>query len=134
MPPHIFKEQLKLVFGIKVTIPELSAILAYFGNPEFLNCRDFIIRFVKMGLDERSKQRVQWRLEDKAKREKALADEEAALEKNGLRGATDVDFNFSEDSLDSGLEKLIKMVLWNSRFLSSFALRSCRHNISFILW
>ena len=39
MLPHVFKEQLKLVFGVKVSNQELSALLHYFGNDEMLNCR-----------------------------------------------------------------------------------------------
>ena len=109
MAPHIFKEQLRGCFGVKVSLQELSAILHYFGHDEYLDCKDFVIRFVKMGLDERSKLMVKWRLEDKAKREKAQADEEAALEKNGMRGKVDIDFNFKEQDFNSALEKLINM-------------------------
>ena len=109
MQPHIFKEQLRSCFGIKVSLQELSAILHYFGHDDYLECKDFVIRFVKMGLDERSKMMIKWRIEDKARREKALADEQAALERNGLRGEVKIDFNFKEEDFNSALEKLINM-------------------------
>lgn len=109
MLPHVFKEQLKLVFGLKVTIPELSALLHFFGNDEELTCREFVVKFVRMGIEERQSMRKKWKEDDKAKKEKADKLKEEILIKNGLRGVTEVNKNFVEEDFDSALGKLIDM-------------------------
>lgn len=70
IPPHTFREQLKMVFNMKTTNAELSALMAYFdkeGKGE-INCRDFLIQFFRTGLEERYRLRVAWRLEQQKKK------------------------------------------------------------------
>jgi hypothetical protein len=111
IPPHVFKEQLKMAFNMKTTNAELSALMAYFdkeGKGE-INCRDFLIQFFRTGLEERYRLRVAWRLEQKRKKEKdakALAENE---EKKYLRALKEVDYDFSEPEFDNALRKLVLM-------------------------
>ena len=65
------------------------------------------MKFIRLGIDERARQRISWKEEDKAKKEKALVEIEEQLIKNGLRGKIQIDYNFLEEHFDSALNKLI---------------------------
>eukprot|EP00981_Chlorochromonas_danica_P007214 scaffold1614_cov253-Ochromonas_danica.AAC.1 len=83
MPPHIFKEQLKLVFHVKVTVPELFALVSFFqpdgqqqGQQQQqqqgvsqqgleVDCSKFIITFLQMGYSERNRLIQEFRKKNK---------------------------------------------------------------------
>ena len=71
--------------------------------------REFVVRFIRLGIDLRLQQRRSWKEEDKLKKERADREKEELLIKNGLRGETDIDYNFQEEHFDSALEKLVEM-------------------------
>jgi Ca2+-binding EF-hand superfamily protein len=111
MPPHVFKEQLKLVFNVNVTLPELWALVAYFDRERtgVVNCKHFLTQFLRTGMDERIRIRQGWRKEEVLKREK---DRQSELEKEAekaRRAWAEVDFEFLEGDFDSMLAKLVDM-------------------------
>jgi Ca2+-binding EF-hand superfamily protein len=111
MPPHVFKEQLKLVFNVNVTLPELWALVAYFDrdNTGVVNCKHFLTQFLRTGLDERIRIRQGWRKEEILKREKDKQLEEAKEAEKAKRAWAEVDFDFLEPDFDAMLAKLVDM-------------------------
>jgi len=111
MPPHVFKEQLKLAFNVKISMEELSALMSYFdkeGAGE-INCKDFLIQFTRTGLDERARIRKEQRHEDRAQKAKLEQDELDRLRQQEAKAEKEVDFDFGEEDFDSALMKLILM-------------------------
>jgi hypothetical protein len=52
MPPYVFKEQLKMVFNVNVTLPELWALVAYFDQESSgsIPCKHFLTQFLRTGM------------------------------------------------------------------------------------
>jgi len=138
MPPHVFKEQLKLAFNIKLSMKELSALISYFDKEGkgIINCKDFLMIFYRTGYDERNRIRSIWRKEIVEKDQQRKIEEEERLlthllthlltysltyslthslthsfrlRQNLARNALDVDFDFSESDFDSALMKIVNM-------------------------
>eukprot|EP01038_Epipyxis_sp_PR26KG_P006731 gene6731-9225_t len=109
MLPHVWREQLKLVFNIKLTVNELAALMSYFDktNSGVINCKDFITKFLRTGYDERDRIRKGWRTEIELKKEK---DEKIMIEKElekQQKAWLEADFDFLESDFDDALTKLI---------------------------
>jgi Ca2+-binding EF-hand superfamily protein len=111
MLPHVFKEQLKRVFNIRLSPPELGALMSYFDKDGdgYVNCSEFLIQFFRTGFEQRSKTRTYWRELKKSNAERKAKAEEDRLKENEARAMADVDYNFSEDHFDSALMMMIKM-------------------------
>ena len=111
MPPHVFKEQLKLVFGIKLTPPELGALMAYFDKfgEGSVNCTNFQIQFLRTGFEERNRVRKEYRELLKTREERVQKVEMKKVEKETLRQLKEVDYEFTETTFDSSLQKLVAM-------------------------
>ena len=111
MPPHVFKEQLKLVFNVNITLPELWALVAYFDrdNTGVVNCKHFLTQFLRTGLDERIRIRQGWRKEEAQKRDKDRAAEEQKEAEKRKKAWAEVDFDFLEPDFDAMLEKFVEM-------------------------
>lgn len=107
MPPHVFKEQLKGVFGIKVTPQELGALMSYFDNVNELNCQYFLMRFFRIGNEERYRIANTWKASQKERAEKERVEREERLAESMNRGKVDIDTNFLEADFDSALDKVI---------------------------
>ena len=111
MLPHVFKEQLKRVFNIRLTPPELGALMSYFDKDRdgSVNCAEFLIQFFRTGFEERSKVRAHWRELKRQRIEKELKLEEARRRENEQRAMASVDFDFTEDDFDTALAKIVNM-------------------------
>ena len=111
MLPHVFKEQLKRVFNIRLSPPELGALMSYFDKDGdgSVNCAEFLIQFFRTGFEQRSKTRTYWRELKKTNAERKAKAEEERLKENEARAMADVDYNFTEDHFDSALMMMIKM-------------------------
>ena len=111
MPPHVFKEQLKLVFGIKITIEELAALMSIYdpGNEGGILCKDFLIQFFRIGFDERNRIRVGWRDEQSMKRAREEAVRQEKDRENEQRSQAEVDYDFLEQDFDTALHKYLMM-------------------------
>ena len=111
MLPHVFKEQLKRVFNIRLSPPELGALMSYFDKDGdgCVNCAEFLIQFFRTGFEQRSKTRAYWRELKKINAEKKAKAEEDRIKENEARAMADVDYNFTEDHFDSALMMMIKM-------------------------
>ena len=111
MPPHVFKEQLKLVFGIKLSPPELGALMAYFDKDGAgsIKCSDFVIQFLRSGIEERNRVQKEYRALLKRKERMLQLKEEERVKKEALRQMSEVDYEFTEAQFDSALRKLINM-------------------------
>jgi Ca2+-binding EF-hand superfamily protein len=111
MLPHVFKEQLKRVFNIHLTPPELGALMSYFDKNRdgTINCAEFLIQFFRTGFEERSRVRSHWRELKRQRIEKELKYEEERRRENEQRAMASVDYNFSEQEFDSALIKFINM-------------------------
>jgi len=135
MPPHIFKvifansfsrlslllshslycmlcvrsqEQLKRVFNIPLSPPELGALMSYFDKEGvgYINCAEFLIQFFRTGFEERSRREQIWRKYDedkmKVRKEQRKTQEQAAEQKNALK----VQYAFSEEDFRLAIAKL----------------------------
>jgi hypothetical protein len=111
MEPHVFKEQLKRAFNMKLTPPELGALMSFFDKTGtgVVRCHEFIIYFLKTGIDERARMRARFRELKAQKQEADRQLEEERLAENMRRAEADVDFEFSEADFDSALSKLLDM-------------------------
>jgi Ca2+-binding EF-hand superfamily protein len=109
MQPHIFREQLKLAFGVIFTNNELSALMSYFdkANHGRIVCKDFIIQFFRTGFEERNRIKLGFREEDLRKKVKDKKLEEEKEKIQSLKAAKDVDYDFTESDFDGALNKLI---------------------------
>lgn len=111
LPPHVFKEQLKLAFNVNVTLPELWALVSYFDRDQTgsVNCKHFLTQFLRTGLEERIRIRESYRKEELQKREKdRLLEEQREAEKQ-KRAWAEVDFDFLEPDFDSMLNKFVDL-------------------------
>jgi len=110
MEPHVFKEQLRRVFNIKVTPGELGALMRHFdkdGDGD-VNCSEFLVEFFKVGFAE--KQRV---IHAKAAADERLAAAEARrarteAEASAAKNLLTVDYEFGPKALESALAKITK--------------------------
>jgi Ca2+-binding EF-hand superfamily protein len=111
MLPHVFKEQLKRVFNIHLSPPELGALMSYFdkNHDGTINCAEFLIQFFRTGFEERSRVRTHWREIKKQRIEKEMKYEEDRKRENEQRAMASVDYNFTETEFDSALLKFINM-------------------------
>ena len=111
LQPHEFREQLKMVFNVKVALPELWALVAHFDKEGrgTINCERFLTQFFRTGYEERVRIQQSWRgMEVKAQAEMKKHKEDV-LEQERLIGWSEVDFHFSEDEFDGALKILITM-------------------------
>jgi len=111
LPPNVFKEQLKSVFGVKVTMPQLWALISFFDkdNTGSVNCEKFLIQFFRTGYEERNRIKQGWRVTKLSKQEKNRRLQQAKEEQKALIAWQEVDFGFSEEEFDSALSKLIHL-------------------------
>jgi hypothetical protein len=111
LPPHVFREQLKMVFNVKISLPQLWALISYFDkeNTGSVNCEKFLIQFFRTGYEERNRIQTGWRHEKEKKKEKDLKKLEDMLTKKAKIAWSEVDFFFSETDFDEALSKLISM-------------------------
>ena len=108
MTPVVFKEQLKRVFNIRLSPPELGAMMHYFDRDGdgTVNCSEFVIQFFKRGFEERSNI-IRRRRALQELLEKRRVEEEGLLLLEGLaRAAMKVDYNYSRRDFDSAMLKL----------------------------
>jgi Ca2+-binding EF-hand superfamily protein len=111
MLPHVFKEQLKRAFNIRLNPKELGALMYHFDpeNTGCVNCGNFLIEFFRVGFVERNRMRADFRKLKKEKLERDRRFEEEKLAENQRRATAEVDFEFTEEDFDSALSKLINM-------------------------
>lgn len=111
LPPNIFKEQLKSVFNVKVSFPQLWALISYFDKEKTgsVNCERFLIQFFRTGYEERNRIKRDWQVQKQMIMEKKRKKREAKEEQAAKLAWQEVDFAFAEEDFDSALSKLIHM-------------------------
>ena len=108
MPPHVFKEQLKRVFNIKLTAPELGAVMKHFDKDGdgTVDCAEFLISFFKRGFETRNANTIAKREAEAnaaRKAQDALDERDAAI---AAHGAAQVSWTFTDADKDSALAKV----------------------------
>ena len=111
LPPHVFKEQLKMCFNLKVTMGELAALMGMFDKERLghVKCKPFLNEFFRIGHEERDKIAAGWRAEQRAAEERTLKEEEEREKEKAERQQREVDFHFLETDFDSALLKFLHM-------------------------
>ncbi|CAM9433698.1 unnamed protein product [Scytosiphon promiscuus] len=110
MPPHIFKEQLKRVFGLKLSPGELGAMMQEFDKDGdgTVNCSEFLLTFFRIGFEGRNKA-LRRRREEEAARARRMEQEEnrryLEAERKRLQDAL---APYTEKDLDDTLDMLIE--------------------------
>ncbi|CAM9317367.1 unnamed protein product, partial [Sphacelaria rigidula] len=110
MPPHVFKEQLKRVFNIKLTPLELGALMQAFDKDGdgAVNCSEFLLTFFRMGFEARHKA-LRRRRAVEAMNSKRMAEEETRrLRENERRKCQAVLAPYTDKDLDDTLDMLIE--------------------------
>ncbi|CAM9970530.1 unnamed protein product, partial [Laminaria digitata] len=111
MPPHVFKEQLKRVFGLKLSPGELGATMKEFDKDGdgTVNCAEFLLTFFRVGFDTRNKA-LHRRREEEAARVKRTAREENRryMEMERKRGQAASPYTEKASDLDDTLDILIE--------------------------
>lgn len=107
LEPHVFKEQLKRVFNIKLNPRELGAAVAYFDSDGSgdIDCAEFLIAFFKLGFEERSRRKKAFLTREEAKK-KQDAERRAAVEAEKDRKAREFTKKFSEEDKRSAMAKI----------------------------
>ena len=81
MRPEELRNQLKILFNIKYTVRELSALVRHLNkgsDDDNIQCADFLVFFVRLGFQERSRHNQErWEME---KRRKGLEEKKRELE------------------------------------------------------
>jgi hypothetical protein len=110
MPPHIFKEQLKMTFNVQLSIPELTAFVRNFNkdtpDEDNVNCSAFLVTFFRMGFKEKNR-----RLHEKWATKKRIAEEKEARRREELkmqesRNNLKASMDFTPEDKDSAILKL----------------------------
>lgn len=111
MPPHIFREQLKLTFNVKVTVPELWALVSYFDKDHSgeINCKTFINQFLRTGYEERNRIKEQWRIMKLMKEEEMKQKEINDIKYKEEMAYKECDFDFNESEFNSILFRFVIM-------------------------
>lgn len=115
--PHEFKEQLKRVFNITVTPKELGALITYFdkSNSRNIDCAEFLIEFVRIGAEERNRQKKEYLAYQKSKemqRKMRMEQKERQAEmKNNLK----LENNFDEGDFNSAMSKMTTAAFYYDR-------------------
>jgi hypothetical protein len=109
MPPHIFREQLKLTFNIKINVLELWALMSYYDKELIgeINCKSFVNSFLRIGFDERNHIKESWRIQKKKKEEELKEKEEKAIKEKELIAFKECDFDFTENDFNGALFKFV---------------------------
>ena len=111
MPPNVFREQIKRVFGLNVTLGELGALVSFFDRNNtgsgVVNCKEFIDKFLRMGMLERDKLNKSKSHEQRVKEQKEVLKEKAREEEERIRASRSVNFEFSESEFDAALSRFI---------------------------
>ncbi len=110
MNPGEFREQMKLVFHLPLSVKEVSAFFNHFNQDQqdknMLNCASFLVSFFRMGFNEKSRRiKAFWeekkRIEKERERKK-IEDEKELAAKNALK----VNFTFTEEDKERAIVKL----------------------------
>jgi len=111
MPTGIFKDQLKRVFNITLSHPELSALITHFDkdHTESINCQEFLIQFFRTGVTERARIHAKQLAEHQRRQQRDIEWQKTRRLEQEQRAAVLVDFNFSEAEFDSALTKFITL-------------------------
>lgn len=109
MTPTVFREQIKRVFGLMVTRGELGALVSFFDKNEtgVVSCKEFIDKFLRMGMLERDKVSRMGRNEQKLKEDKELAKQRAREEEDRQRALRSINFDFSESDFDVAVARFV---------------------------
>lgn len=107
IPPDVFKEQLRQVFKVIVTPPELSALMAHYDKTGtgVLNCSDFLIQVFRLGYEERCRRTENWRKIDNDKIDR-IKNEQKKLEKKLEEQQAVKLVSFTEEDSQRALAKL----------------------------
>ena len=111
LPPHVFKEQLRMAFNLKVSPGELAALMAIY-DPQGtgrVHCKSFLNAFFRMGHEQRDRIAAGWRDEQRASEEKAAREEADREAEKATKQMAEVDFEFAEADFDAGLMKFLQM-------------------------
>eukprot|EP00752_Nemacystus_decipiens_P018201 g16330.t1 len=110
MTPLVFKEQLRRVFQIRLSPPQLAAVMASFDkdNDGTVNCAEFLLRFFLVGFQERSRRLETRREVERKRREKEEADIEARRLEAEERSRLKVDYKYTSEEQAKGLAKLVE--------------------------
>lgn len=110
MNPGEFREQMKLVFHLPLSVKEVSAFFHHFNQDQaeknLLNCASFLVSFFRMGFNEKSRRlKAFWEEKKRIERErerKRLEEEKELASKNALK----VNFTFTEEDKEKAIIKL----------------------------
>jgi len=106
---HVFRDQLLRVLNLRLTAPEVGALVRYFTKAEGevnIRCSDFLVWFFRTGFEEKSRQAREKRQEQKRiqdERDKKAREEMEAIER---KQALKVDLNFDEEDKKTALAKI----------------------------
>ncbi len=110
MPPHVFKEQLLRVFNLKLSAPQLGALMKHFDKDGdgTVDCSEFLIQFFKRGFAVRQQQAERRRKVEAAKRAREEAAERERLAQAEHKADTQMAATFTQKEAIRALDELIE--------------------------
>lgn len=111
MPPHVFREQLKLVFNVKISVQELWALLSVYDKDRKgeINCKNFINQFIRTGIDERHRIKTLWKVEEVQKQKELQQRELQKQQEKEQKAWEEVDFDFLEEDFETILHRFVRL-------------------------
>eukprot|EP01039_Chlorochromonas_danica_P002407 gene2407-2639_t len=113
MPPHVFKEQLRRIFNLKVTPAEMGALMSVFdvNGDGVITCEEFTKVFINMGFEEREKELKAYRQQQQLQLQKQRKLEKEVQQAKDHLNATKVAYNYTEEEWETAMFKL-KEAAW----------------------
>lgn len=121
MEPFIFQEQLKRAFYMKLSPAELGVLMDYFEADEngYIKCHNFLVKFSRLGFNERQLKSEQFRKHDLEMKEKRKLNElnklQKAEEKMHIKTG-----DFNEKQFQTAMAKLTDAAIKYNRYLTNY--------------
>ena len=107
MPPHIFRDQLKINWNITLSLPELAALIDKYNDGDGnVQCDLFVKNFLTFMSEERDKEVRDVNERQKKAEEQRKLEQQRLEEEKAAKNAKKVNFKYSEEDMASAETKL----------------------------
>ena len=110
MAPHVFKEQLKRVFNLKLTPQQLGALMRKFDKDGdgTVDCSEFLIAFFKTGFEQKRAREHARKTAERDAHAKVEAAAHKAEANAAAKNALKVSYEFTQPDLDEALAQVTR--------------------------
>lgn len=108
MTPAVFKEMLRRTFNMKITAPELAALISEFDKDgsKQIDCAEFMVKFTTLGFDRRAALRTSQLNRQRKMDEVALSESIAKQKAADAKMEANLAMDFDSEDFNAALEKI----------------------------